>query len=312
MKLIMSLLYKSQVTRGQAWQAIFSREMPDLAFHIWPEPCDLKAVKYLVTWQFTPKLIDSLPALEVIFSVGAGADQFDLSHVSAHIKVVRMIDTSISDGMGEYITFATLYLHRHMMDYHHQQAAGIWHEIPLIPGPKRTVGIMGLGQLGQVAINRLKPFGFKLRGWSRSAHQIDGVEGFAGEGELKAFLAGCDILICLLPLTAETTGILCRSLFESLPKGASVINAGRGGHLVEADLIDALYSGQLSGAVIDVLSVEPAPATHSFFNHPRILLTPHIAAMTDADSAGHVLLDNVRRHRSGQDMVGQIDRKRGY
>ncbi|MCY1297526.1 Glyoxylate/hydroxypyruvate reductase A [compost metagenome] len=171
---------------------------------------------------------------------------------------------------------------------------------------------MGLGEQAKAILASLRGFGFALSGWARSEQHIDGVDCYAGAGQLPEFLAQCDILLCVLPLTAETQGILDRELFDQLPRGAALINIGRGGHLVEQDLLDALASGQLSAAVLDVLQEEPAATEHSFWNHPQILLTPHIAAMTQPDSAFSVLLENIRRHQRGEPMLGLIDRTRGY
>jgi glyoxylate/hydroxypyruvate reductase A len=171
---------------------------------------------------------------------------------------------------------------------------------------------MGLGTLGQAALGRLAPFGFQLRGWNRSARTIPDVRCFTGEAELGAFLSDCDFVVCLLPLTDETRGILSTALFRQLPRGARLVNAGRGGHLVEADLLVALDDGTLSAAMLDVTALEPLPADHPFWSHPRIVLTPHIASETQAESAGRVLVDNIRRHRAGQPLIGLVDRGRGY
>ena len=151
-----------------------------------------------------------------------------------------------------------------------------------------------------------------MRGWSRSAHEIEGVRCYAGHVGLQKFLAGCDILVCMLPLTAATTGILCSKTFALLPPGATLVAAGRGGHLVEEELLSALADGQLAAAVIDVLSDEPPPPTHPFWDHPQIMLTPHIAATTQVDTGCSALLDNIRRHQSGQPILGEVNRLSGY
>ena len=174
------------------------------------------------------------------------------------------------------------------------------------------MGVMGLGTQAQQILATLAPFGFALSGWARSVHEIEGVDCFAGHAQLSAFLGQCDILLCVLPLTEQTEGILDQNLFALLPRGAGLINMGRGGHLVEGDLLEALESGQLGGAILDVLQVEPAAADHPFWGHPQVVLTPHVAAMTQPASAFGVLLENIRRFERGERMVGQIDRNRGY
>lgn len=214
--------------------------------------------------------------------------------------------------MCEYATLAVLMLHRDVLDYRVDQLASSWSPRPLRTAASRTVGVMGLGTLGQAVLSRLSPFGFSLRGWNRSPRRIEGVACFSGPAEFESFLSGCEILICLLPLTPETRGILSAELFAKLPAGAALVNTGRGGHLVEQDLIPALDEGRLSAAVLDVTAVEPTPADHPFWRHPRIVLTPHIASMTQPESAGRVLLDNVRRHMAGEPMIGLVDLGRGY
>lgn len=308
----MAFLFKSSAERGRVWGEAFARLAPDVPFRTWPDIGDAADIRYLAAWTVTRDLLHGLPNLEVLFSVGAGVDQLDLSQVPAPVKVVRMMEPGLTDGMVQYATFATLALHREMLDYREAQADHRWAPRPLLPADGRRVGVMGLGNLGKAVLAALRPFGFPLRGWSRSGGTVEGVEIFAGADALPAFLSGCDILICLLPLTGDTRGILCRKSFDLLPRGAAIINVGRGGHLVEADLLAALSDGQLSGAVIDVLNTEPAAADHPFWSHPRILLTPHVASQTRDDSSAEVLIANIRRHQAGQTMQGQVDRTRGY
>lgn len=308
----MSLLYTAEPERGAEWRALFAELAPDVPLHVWPDVGDPQAVRYLAAWTFSPELIRSLPNLQVIFSVGAGVDQFDLSQTPPGLQLVRMVEPGITDGMVEYVTFAVLGLHRHMLDYREAQREGRWAQLRLVPAAERRVGVMGLGHLGLAALERLKAFGFPLHGWSRSEHAVEGVTCFAGEAGLAPFLARCDILVCLLPLTPQTRGILGHELFDALPMGAGLVNAGRGGHLREADLVAALDSGRISGAVLDVMESEPPAADHPFWSHPRILITPHIASMTHPQSAGRALLDNIRRHQAGLPMQGLVARDRGY
>ena len=308
----MTLLYTSDPERGRIWREIFAAEATDVAF---VEPTDVHdpaTIRYLAAWNPSADLIAALPALDVLFSIGAGIDQFDMARLPPHVRVVRMIEPGIRQGMVEYVTMAVLALHRNLIDHGIAQREGRWAPIKLVPAGQRRVGVMGLGNLGQAVLEGLAPFGFALSGWSRSAHDIDGVICHAGEAALPAFLSSCDILICLLPLTPETRGILCRDMLTQLPSGASLINVGRGGHLVEQDLLSLLDEGHLSGAVLDVFDPEPLPAGHAFWTHPRIIMTPHIASMTRADSAARALIANIRRYESGQPMEGEVARGRGY
>ena len=308
----MSFLYKSDPVRGEQWRAIFRELAPDLSFHLWPETPELADVRYLAVWEAPQDLLAALPNLDVVFSLGAGVDQFDLKSLPDHLSLVRLIDPGLVEGMIEYVVFATLALHRQIPEYLEAQRQGRWAPMRVVLPSRRRVGVMGLGELGRAALEALKPFGFPLSGWSRSPRQIEGVICYAGQAEMADFLAACDILVCLLPLTEETRGILCRDRFAKLPRGAGLVNVGRGAQVVEADLQGALDSGQLSAAVLDVLAQEPPAPQHFAFSHPRVLLTPHIAAMTQPETAARAVIANIRRHQAGQPMEGVIDRDLGY
>lgn len=307
----MAVLYKSDPVRGAIWAERFAQLAPDIEFRIWPDIGDPSAIRYLVAWQ-PDDLAVTLPNLEAVFSVGAGVDQLDLTRIPAHLPVVRMIEPGIVDGMVEYVTEAVLAIHRDVLDYAIQQQARVWKPMPLRPAASRRVGVLGLGVLGTAVLERLRLFGFACAGWSRSPRDIEGVECFAGDAALDTFLARTDVLVCLLPLTDETRGMLDRRVFAALPKGASIVHVGRGPQLVAGDLLDALDRGQIHSAVIDVTDPEPLPAEHPLWVRPRVRITPHIASVTSAVPAADALLANLRRHRAGEPMIGQIDRSRGY
>ena len=308
----MAPLYKADPFRCEHWKRLFAEHAPDIEWRAWPDIGDPQDIRYLAAWQAPDDLETALPNLEVLFALSAGVDQLDLAKLPTNLPVVRLLDPGITRGMCEYATFAVLSLHRDMLRYRQQQMARCWQAHLLQPAAKRRVGVMGLGTQAQQILATLQPFGFALSGWARSEHQIEGVDCFAGAGQLPAFLGQCDIVLCVLPLTEQTKGILNRELFQHLPKGAALVNMGRGGHLIEEDLLEALASGQLSAAVLDVLQQEPAAPDHPFWHHPQILLTPHIAAMTQPESAFSVLLENIRRHQRGESMLGQVDRERSY
>lgn len=308
----MTVLYKANMERGAEWARFFAERAPDVPFRLWPDIGDPADVRYLVAWVPPDDIATAFPNLELVFSVGAGVDQFDASIVPAHLPLVRMLEPGIAETMVEYVTMAVLALHRDLLDFISQQKEQVWREIRITPARRRRVGVMGLGQLGQAVLERLKAFGFPLSGWNRSPREIDGVACYAGRDALPDFLGQSDILICLLPLTDETRGILNADLFARLPRGASLVNVGRGPHLVEADLLAALDGGALSGAVLDVTDPEPLPSGHRFWSHPRILLTPHNAAMTAPDTAVDFVLDVIARHRRGEELPGRVDRTRGY
>ncbi|WP_028219681.1 2-hydroxyacid dehydrogenase [Paraburkholderia oxyphila] len=308
----MTFLYKADPTRGAQWAALFAQKAPDVPFRIWPDVGDPAEIRYLAAWQPPEDPARTLPNLEVVFSIGAGVDQFDLSGVPEHVPVVRMIEPGIVEGMVEYVTQAVLTLHRDLFVYANQQQQQIWREAPVRAAASRRVGVLGLGVLGVAVLERLRLFGFECAGWSRSPRQISGVQCYAGANALDAFVARTDILICLLPLTPATRGILNARLFANLPHGASLIQTGRGPHLVQEDLLTALDSGQVEHAILDVTDPEPLPAGHPLWSHPRVRVTPHIASVTRPETAVDVVLENLRRHRAGLTMLGQIDRTRGY
>src|SRR4029079_17553616 len=192
----------------------------------------------------------------------------------------RVVDAYMPDAMSEYVALSVLRLHRQDLDYLARQRTQVWEEREQKNACERPVGILGFGTLGQDAGRKLRALGFPVAGWSRSAKEVAGFVTYAGADGLDALLARGEILVCLLPLPAATEGILKAPLCARLPRGAGLVNAGRGGHLVETDLIAALDSGQLSGAVLDVFREEPLPKGHPFWSHPRIIVTPHIAAET--------------------------------
>jgi glyoxylate/hydroxypyruvate reductase A len=308
----MAFVYKSDPVRGAVWAELFARQMPELPFRIWPDIGDPREVRYLAAWQPPEDMTAQFPNLEVLFSTGAGTDHFDLSAVPATLPVVRMVEPGIIGGMVEYVSLAVLSIHRGWRTYLNQQRDGNWQAHRVYPASSRRAGVLGLGVLGRAVLERLAGFGFACAGWSRSPQQLEGVDCYAGPEGLQAFLARTDILICLLPLTGSTRGILSKPLFDRLPRGATVINVGRGGHLVERDLLQALDEGQIADAILDVCDPEPLPPGHPFWTHPKVVLTPHIASMTQPETAAAVVIDNIRRHREGLPMNGLVDRARGY
>lgn len=308
----MSILYRSDAARAAGWASFFARHAPDLDFRIWPDAGDLEKIEYLIAWQAPAGFLVELPNLKVLFSSGAGIDHVDFSTVPAHIPLVRMVEPGIINGMVEYVSLSVLALHRDFFDYVAHKAARTWTPLEVPPASARTIGVMGMGSLGCAVLERLASFGFRLRGWNRSERTLDGVETFAGADQLQSFLAGCDVLVCLLPLTPATKGILDRKLFSALPAGAALINVGRGPHLVDADLLEALDSGRLSRAILDVTDPEPLPPEHPFWTHPRVFVTPHVASMTQPETAAPILLKNIRRHQRGEPLPDVVDRGRGY
>ncbi|WP_184692460.1 2-hydroxyacid dehydrogenase [Rhizobium leguminosarum] len=307
----MAFWFNSDRERGRVFAEAFARDLPDLPFVTDISKYDSDEIRYILTWTAPPDL-HRFRNLEVVFSIGAGVDQFKPGTLPPDVMLVRMVEDGIVRMMQEYVTLAVLTLHRKLKAYIAQQADAAWLSLPVRQAAQQRIGILGLGMLAQAVIERLKPFGFPLAAWSRSERQVDGVDCYDGPDGLTQFLARTDILICLLPLTQATQGLLDASLFASLPAGAALVHVGRGAQLDHDALIAALDEGHLSGAVIDVTEPEPLPSEHGFWRHPKIILTPHIASVTQPETAARAVIDNIKRHRDGLEPIGLVDRDRGY
>jgi glyoxylate/hydroxypyruvate reductase A len=305
-------VYKADPQRGLQWAEIFRRDAPEIHFRVWPDIGDAHAVRYLAAWLPPADLGTRFPNLELLFSTGAGVDQFDFTALPPRLPVVRMVEPGIVQGMVEYVTHAVLDLHRDMPAYRRAQQRQQWQPLPVRTAAECRVGVLGLGSLGQAVLAQLTAFGFDAAGWSRSTHHVPGVRCHAGADELHAFLARTQILVCLLPLTDATRGLLNAALFAKLPRVASLVHVGRGPQLNSADLLRALDAGQLAEAVLDVTDPEPLPAADPLWSHPRVRITPHIASMTQPQTAARVVIDNLRRHARGEPLLGLVDRRRGY
>ncbi len=309
----MAILFLSDDDWVTAWADALARDLPDEVIRINTGPDDDGDVEFAVVWQPAPGRLARIPGLRAIFSLGAGVDHvFADTELPAEIPVFRLIDPSLTAQMTEYVVMNVLWHHLGMDEYAAHQADRRWRHLDLPRTGRRRVGIMGLGVLGSAAAEALARFGFALAGWTRTARDWPLGEAFHGRRGLRPFLGMSDILVCLVPLTPETEGILDASTFAALPRGAALINAARGGHVVEADLLAALDSGALGAATLDVFDAEPLPRGHPFWAHPRIRVTPHVAAITYGDTMAREIALNIGRFRAGRPMSGMVDRQRQY
>ena len=297
------------------WREQFASLDPHLDVRWWDDPAVApEAVRYVLVWDPEPGRLGRYPGLRAIFSTGAGVDNVVRDpDWPSHLPLVRMGGEGVAQRMAEYVAWACLSLLRGGRRMALAQHAARWDAFE-VPGTARgtRVGVMGLGNLGLAAAAALRGLGFPVAGWSRGRKTMAGVESFAGEAELDGFLARSDILVCLLPSTPETRGILNRGLMRRLPRGAAVVNVGRGDQLVVEDLLAALESGHLSGAVLDVFAAEPLPADSPLWRHPAITVTPHVASMASRRERARYVAEAIRSHEAGGPLPNLYDPARGY
>ena len=293
----------------------FERVSPGIDLRFGTDLGRLEDIDAAVCWYAPKGLLARLPNLRLVQSLAAGVDHLtDDPELPRYIPLCRVVDATMAAGMNAYVAWAVVNRQRYMPDYVADAAQARWQEQPIVTPRRHRVGILGLGHLGLGCARVLASIGYAVRGHSNTPKSAlpEGVTGLHGSDQLAEFLAGCDTLINLLPLTPATRGCLNAALYAQLPRGAHLINVGRGAHLVEADLIPALDSGQLSAATLDAVPTEPLPPTHPFWRHPKILVTPHIATRTDPAVLVEQTLSNLAAVRAGQRPALQVDLDRGY
>ncbi len=307
------LLLVGDADAEAAWRRGLDAALPEEPVLLPSPGLDRAAVTVALVAAPPPGALADLPNLRLIQSLWAGVDGLlaDTS-VPDGVPLARLVDPALTAAMRETVLLHVLSLHRRLPEYRAQQAEALWRPLPQGPASTAKVGLLGLGAMGAAAATALAGLGFAVWSWSRSVRTLDGVRCVSGEDGLARLLDGCRILVNLLPLTSDTAGLLSAGLFRRLPPGAGLINLGRGRHLVEDDLLAALDGGRLGHAVLDVLDMEPAPPGHPFWRHPRITLTPHVAATTDPASAAVVAARAVRDLRAGRPVANLVRRPLGY
>lgn len=313
----MNIIFYHPFFEPQDWLQGMMRRLPQAHIRAW-QPGDDRPADYAMVWRAPFEMLANRRDLKGVFALGAGVDAIleqERQHpgtLPAGVPLVRLEDTGMGQQMQEYALASVLRYFRRFDEYQLQQQQQNWQPLDPHQQDNFTLGILGAGVLGRSVAQKLVALGFSVRCWSRSHKQIAGVQSFAGEAELTAFLDGTRLLINLLPNTPETAGILNRRLFACLAPGAYLVNLARGAHLVEDDLLPMLEQGQLAAATLDVFVNEPLPPVHAFWRHPRVTITPHIAAITLPEQAMDQISANILRLEAGEPPTGVVDIQRGY
>lgn len=294
----------------QALAASLSKELPDAEILIDPAGIHGGPVPYIVAGKPDSGIISSVPGAELILSLNAGIEHLLApGEVPEAVGIVRLVDPAMTEGMSDWCLATLLSWHRNLPLY---RADTTWNRRQEVLSRDRIVTVLGAGTLGSRVARLAALIGFETRVWSRSGRSVDGAQAFAGADGLIEATTGADAVINLLPLTAETENVLNADLFDRMAKGGFVSSAGRGPHLVDADLISALDRGQLSAAALDVFRMEPLPENDPLMVHPGVLVTPHVSAPTQANSAMRIMAENIRRHQRGEPIAELVDRSKGY
>ena len=309
----MKLLLKTDRYLIGRWKDALYQRVPGLDVVTFPFVGDPDEIDIVVAWEPPQGMLASMSNLKLVISTGAGVDHMLKDPTfPKDVPLVRMVDPGLTQGMVEYVVMATLLCSRKMHRFFANHGRKVWEPESAPLASEMTVGVMGLGVLGRACAGALRGMGFNVIGWSRTPKAFDEVQTFDGLDGLEKFLPRTQILVCLLPLTEETEGILGRGTFNRLAPGAAVINVGRGGHMVEADLITALDKGKVEVAVLDVFREEPLPVDNPLWDHPRVFITPHIASVTTPETAVLAVADAVEELRKGLPYSNLVDPGLGY
>lgn len=309
----MAIVIIRQDNKIEAWTNALIRANPHLKVYSFLEDHPKEEISMALIWKHPKGTLANYHNLKCISSAGAGVDYiFEDDTVPEHIPITRVVDPYLASDMSEHVMSCIYAELKNFNQYKIQQMQSLWKPAEYRRITDVTVGIMGLGELGALTGADLVKAGFKVQGWSRSKKNIDGIQTFNGKEGLKEFLKKIHFLVCLLPLTPSTAGILNSSLFEQLPKGAYIINVARGGHLVDADLLEYLDNGHLSGACLDVYHQEPLSTSHPFWKHPKIFMTPHYASVSDTNSVVPQIIENYNNILTGKPLHNTVNRLKGY
>ena len=309
----MAIVVIRQDNKIELWKNALQKADSSLKVYSYLEDHPKDEITMAVIWKHPKGTLANYPNLKCIASAGAGVDYiFEDETRPKNIPITRIVDPFLAGDMSEHVLSVILAHLKNLNVYKLDQVANVWEPKEYLRIKDVTVGILGLGELGALTATDLTRFGFKVQGWSRSKKNINGVKTFSGADEQQEFLKTTNVLVCLLPLTPATEGILNKELLSQLPKNAYVINVARGGHLVDKDLIELLDADHLSGACLDVYHTEPLPKTHPFWNHRKVHMTPHYASVSDTNSVIPQIVENYKRLNSGEKLQNLVDSDRGY
>jgi glyoxylate/hydroxypyruvate reductase len=308
----LNILFYTPGTNSASWIDALTQALPEARIDRWPA-ASASDVDYAVVWKPPPELLSALKGVKAIFNLGAGVDSMpDLSSLASGVPLVRLDDAGMAEQMVEYVCHGVLRRYREFDAYADQQGEARWQQRPRLSKSTFTIGILGAGVLGTAVAGAIVQLGFPVRAWSRARKAIPGVTSFAGMPELDDFLAATRVLVCLLPLTRDTEELLDAARLSRLPRGAYLVNVARGALVVDAALIALLDNGHLAGATLDVFRDEPLPADHPFWHHPRIVLTPHVSAVTMVEESVAQIAGKIHRLEAGLPISGVVLRQRGY
>ncbi|APG60290.1 2-hydroxyacid dehydrogenase [Christiangramia salexigens] len=309
----MSMLIVCPGKDPENWVKALENQHPGLNIYVYPEDHDKEEVEFALTWNHPRGLFKNYPNLKVIASMGAGVDHITQDPgLPEDVKITRIVDEMISEDMSDYVLSQVMNHIRGLHEYTKMQQEKKWDRFQYKRPKDTKIGIMGLGVLGNAVADKLNKNGFQIYGWSKTEKTCDNVTSFHGKDQLDEFLENSEILVCLLPLTKDTENILNANLFDRLPEGAYVINAARGQHLVEHDLMEMIDNGHLSGASLDVFREEPLPEEHPFWEHSKINITPHIASLTNPNSVVAQIVENYERMKEEEPLKNKIELDKGY
>jgi glyoxylate/hydroxypyruvate reductase A len=307
------LLVTARGEEAETWRRVLHAHLPDIELRVYPQIGDPAEIDVAMAWKAPHGVLTGLPRLKLICSLGMGVDHLlEDPSLPANVPIARLVDPQLVEQMSEYALYGVLHFHRRFDVYERFQRARCWQELPLPHTSLRRVGVMGLGEIGADCARKIAALGFPVSGWSRSAKVLPDVKCHCGSDGLAEFLAQTDILLAVLPLTPATMGIINARTLSLMPRGSYLVNIARGGLVDEQDLLAALESGQLEGALLDVTATEPPRNDHHFWLHPRVRLTPHIAGLTNPDTAAEPIAANIRRLMAGEPLLHLVDRQRGY